>query len=309
MAIRRLSLVLLVSALLSGCGPALGNSPPDISAGPQAWIDAPRPNSSYPLGPVQITAHGGHPGGIAGFELSINGESGGLPSPATGDAIVTLSHTWTPDSPGTYNLSLRSMSNAGEWSPPANTTVIIVGDLTASPEVPTPTFTLTSVPTPTFTPTLPPAAAVGQVEFVSVSTDALYYGAGSCGPSEITLQARAFDPAGIAVVVLFFRLESDDGEATDFSSKGMSAAGGDLYQVIVNPASEFGANTISNLGDGWFEYQAVVQNKANETKTRTQVFSNVTFAPCGGGAPPPPIIIFPPIILLPSPTPYIPVVH
>ena len=81
--------------------------------------------------------------------------------------------------------------------------------------------------------------------------------------------------------------------------------------ATVNPASEFGSNTISNLGDGWFEYQAVVQNKANETKTRTQVFSNVTFAPCGGGgeAPPPPIIIFPPIILLPSPTPYIPVVH
>ena len=52
---RRLTLFVLVSARISGCGPALGNSPATASSEPQAWFHALLPNSSYPLGPVQMT--------------------------------------------------------------------------------------------------------------------------------------------------------------------------------------------------------------------------------------------------------------
>lgn len=308
---RILGLVILVSALISGCDAALGNSPLAASNVPQAWFDAPLPNSSYPLAPVQITAHGSAPGGLASFELSINGSSSTtLPSPDQGAELVTLSHTWVPEAPGTYNLSLRSLSNGGQWSAPASTVVIILGDQTVRQAQPTPTFTQAAAPTPTFTPTLPPAVAIGQIQIVSVSTDALAYGGRGCGDTQVTIQARANDPAGITVVVLFFRLSSNEGNATDFHDKAMSPAGGDLYQVTVDPASEFGLDTLNSLDDGWFQYQAVVQNKAGETKTRTQVQSDVTFAPCGGGgAPPPP----PPPVLrqFPTPTqPYLPpVIH
>ncbi|HEY5982512.1 MAG TPA: hypothetical protein VIU38_03505 [Anaerolineales bacterium] len=293
---------ILAGVVLAGCNL---QAAPSSSGTPQAWFDAPKPGTHYPLGPVQITAHGGSPSGIVAFEFSINGAASSLPSPNTSDPLVTLSHTWVPDQPGTYNLTLRSQSTGGAWSAPANTTVIIEGGLTPSPAVP-PTATFTPVPfitptfTPTFTPTALPVTGPASIEFTGISTNSLVYG-GRCGDTQVTIDVRAVEPAGITVVVLFYRLESYDGDHTDFNSKAMTPIGGDNYRVTVNPTSDFGLATLNSLDDGWFEYQAVIQDKSGGTKTRTRVLSDVTFAPCGGGAPPPPVIIH-----TPTKTPIIP---
>lgn len=287
---RSLVLVMLVGWLIAGCGPSQGPAQAGNVVGPQAWFDAPLPNSSFPLGPVQIVAHGSDPGGIATFEFSVDGAPSALPSPNTSQSLVTLSHTWTPDQPGTYTLGLRSENTAGQWSSSASTTVIIEGVPTGSP---TSTATATEAPaatlTPTLTPTPVPPSGPASIELVSVSTNELYFGGGSCGDQEITVQVRAIDPVGITVVVLFYRVKSQSGDETDYLSRAMNPMGGDLYSVTVNPSREFDPSELDRLDNGWFQYQAIIQDKTGDTKTRTIVYSDVTIAPCGGGgsAPPP----------------------
>lgn len=304
--VRRILLPILTAALISACGPQLVGQAPAGSSGPQAWFDAPLPGSSFPLGPVLVTAHGSDPAGIVAFEFAVNGAASALPSPDAAASLVTLSHTWNPDQPGTYTLSVRSANAAGVWSAPASTTVTILSLPTGSPgapaltETPSPaaapassaTPTSTPVPTSTATLTPPPAAGPAGIEIVGVSTNELTYG-GTCGENQITIQARALDPVGITVVVMFYRVKSGGGDATDYFSKSMNPTGSDLYQVTINPESDFGINTLRPLGDGWFQYQAVIQNQAGETKTRTQVLSDVTIAPCAGGQQPPPPVIRP----------------
>ncbi len=150
---------------------------------PRAWFDAPLPNTVFfPPSPCQIVAHGASPGGIATFELSINGAvTASIPSPDTQNSLVTLTQDCGLSEPGNYLLQLRAQDNDGNWSGFAQTNLVI-----ASPEEPSTTPPATEppapeIPTPTLTPTIEPT---GEVSIEGVSTNLVYLGSSDCGPSQ-----------------------------------------------------------------------------------------------------------------------------
>lgn len=304
--------LLILSLLVSACTfPATteGEAPDTVDV--RVWFDAPLPNTVFfPPSPCQIIAHGASSNGIATFELSINGIPASIPSQDRENSLVTWTRDCDFSEPGEYELRLRTQDNAGNWSGYAETSLIV-----SNPETPTalplesepPATEPTSTGTPTATPTQPPAEQA-TIELVGFSTGTVYYRGDNCGPKAVTVQVRAKDPVGINVVVLFYQVDS-----MGFESVAMNPIGQDLYQATVNPESTYGIATLSNLGESSLQLQAVIQNEAGETSTRTPVFSDVTVVPCGS-APPPPlptptstriIIIIPPPLNTLTPTPII----
>ena len=291
--------LLLTGMLLAACGPSrVGYTLAEVT-GPQAWFDAPLPNTvCYPPSPCQVVVHGSDPGGLTQFEFVVNGKvESTIPSPDTQDSLVTLSHDWTPPGPGTYALQIRAQNKGGKWSNFASTTVVV-----GSQEATTPVATAS--PTATMTPTLPSGASIS---IIGVSSNLVYY-RGSCSPKDLTVQVNAVDPAGIKVVVLFYRVKSSDGsKMTDFNSKSMNPQGGGVYMTTVNPESEFGGGTLAGFGDGVLELQAVIQTTSGDTSTRTTVLSAATVTSCGGGGSSSgiPTLMIPPHITIITPTPVI----
>lgn len=174
------------------------------------------------------------------------------------------------------------------------------------PPAPTPTLAATAIPSATPT----PIAAAASISVQSVSASTVYY-RGSCSPKDVTFQVNASDSVGITAVVLFYRVQGANGNTTDFQSKSMSSLGGDLYQVSVNPESDFGGGTLANMGGGTLHYQAVIQDQNGDTSVRTNLMAGVNITTCGGASAPPPtaaptLIIIPRITLNTlTPTPVI----
>jgi hypothetical protein len=261
---RHLTGWIAVCLILAGCN--LGQPPaPGYQPGPSAWFDSPLPNSTFPLGPVQIVGHASDTDGLTQFEFSADGAVNVLPSPSASDSLVTFTYVWTPSGPGTYPLLLRAMDAMGNWSDYAETVVIIADE-----------------PTPT------PTAAVPQasIERVSLSSEEVFFSIPTmasmpCGGKSVTLRFRATDPDGIKVVVLFYRLQSQSGsDTTEFASMAMVPLGGDMYQAALTPESLFESSLIESYGASWLQYQAVIQNNANQASARTQVFSDLALKVC-----------------------------
>lgn len=278
--------LLILSLLVSACSfPSTTEGEAPDKAGVRVWFDAPLPNTVFfPPSPCQIVAHGASPNGIATFELSVNGIPASIPSSDRQSSLVTLTRDCDFSEPGEYALRLRTQDNTGNWSGYAETSLIV-----SNPETPTATLPETEPPateTPTATHTQPPASQA-TIELVDVSTGTVYYREDDCGPKAVTVQIRAKDPVGINMVVLFYQVDS-----MGFESVAMNPTGQDLYQSTLNPESTYGIPTLSDLGESVLQLQAVIQNEAGETSTRTPVFSSVTVVPCGSALPP----------QLPSPT-------
>jgi len=126
-------------------------------------------------------------------------------------------------------------------------------------------------------------AAQAAIEVLRISTDRVSYeGGASCSPMQVTISARAADPAGIKAVVLFYQLRNkDSGEATDFFSGAMTPQGGDLYSIVVNPADDIISEVgFPGAGEGVLQYQAVIQNDAGDTSTRTPLLSDISVVGC-----------------------------
>jgi hypothetical protein len=139
--------LIVTALLLNAC-----NMPgaPAGQIGPQAWVDAPLPASTVPLAPLDVVSHASDSGGIAQFELSIDGAVLRTdPSPDTTSSLVTIHQAWQPPGPGTYVIGVRGMNNGGTWSGPISVTVIVMGGPNAGP---VPVDTVTPV-TPNITPT------------------------------------------------------------------------------------------------------------------------------------------------------------
>ncbi len=269
---RMLTFWLLTALLLSGCNLNLA-SPTEEAAVVQAWFDAPLPNSVFVLpGPCQIVAHGASPNGVAAFELTINGTAASIPSPDTQPSLVTLTRDCGLSEPGEYQLRLRAQDNAGNWSGFAETSLIIFADVTPTPEV-----MATETLTPTSTPTLTPTPS-GGVSIERISTNVVYVGSSRCGPTEVTILARATAPKGITVVILFYRF-STGSTPTEFESVAMNPMGGDLYQRTLDMNSLFGGSI--PFDEATLQYQVVVQQSDGDTSLRTPVMADITVQACG----------------------------
>ncbi|HWS23108.1 MAG TPA: hypothetical protein VN226_01590 [Anaerolineales bacterium] len=304
---------LILSFLISACSLPIQNI---STLPPQAWFDMPLPNTILQPGdPCQIIAHGASLSGIKAFELSLNqtvGQEISIADPQATLAKLEIECGFLK--PGKNILSVRAQDSTGVWSAVTNTTVFLEGlptftrqnpilataspipDLTSTmtlePELiatftptlltststPTLTSTLTSTLTPTDTSTVPPAGSA-TVERVSVNT--VFLGASSCGPNEVTILVKATAPAGIRVVLLFYRFVAE-GSSAPFENIDMNPIGGDLYQITLNPSILLGGVPFEN---GRMQYQVVVQQNDGDTSIRTPVLSDIVLQSCGSVTP------------------------
>jgi Bacterial Ig domain len=258
--------------IVSACNLAGPQASAGPLSGPTAWIDAPLPGTEFrPPNPCLIAAHANDPQGIAQVELSLlNGEVLQTnPGPGAGTSLVSTNFSWTPPGPGTYNLQVRAQNVNGDWSAYAQT-VVIFDDTQVTPTLP-----LTPVP-----------AHQTSIERTSLSTNTVFYGLlGSlsvpCGEKSVTIRVKAFDPAGIKVVTLFYRLESQSSKTTTtFTPLAMTPIGQDTYQIVLTPQDLFNDSLVNLYGISWLQYQAVIQNNNGDTGTRTQVYSDLTLKGC-----------------------------
>ncbi|MHC1784376.1 MAG: Ig-like domain-containing protein [Anaerolineaceae bacterium] len=139
---------LLLGLAFTACVRPSGSSGSGGGSSAISWIDKPLDGSSFPLGPIEITAHSNDPADVTQVEISANALVIAT-LPASGE-MVRVDHTWTPTEEGNYTLRVRSMGGSG-WGDYTEVT-IQVGN-------PTPTIVLppcdVSTPTPVC-PILPP---------------------------------------------------------------------------------------------------------------------------------------------------------
>ena len=107
-------ILILFGLIFAGCD-ASQISTSDVQL--QAWIDAPLNESVIPLAPYEVVAHASDPSEISSLELYINGEIiNTLLNTDTDQLLITFRQSWTPPSPGTYNIQVRAKNGSGEWS-------------------------------------------------------------------------------------------------------------------------------------------------------------------------------------------------
>ena len=257
----------------------------------QAWFDMPLPDSVfYSSDSCQVIAHGASSGGVAAFEMSINGNAvGKFPNADSKETLATFTDDCPPLQPGKNLIEIRAQDSAGAWSDSSQTTVFLADEERGVPSplptetpvsTPTPSPTLTFTPSPTFTPTFTPTPQPqGGVTVERVSINEVYIGGSSCGPTEVTIAARAIAPNGIKVVVLFYRFQTGNSSA-EFQSVGMNSMGGDLYERKINMNTLLGGNV--PFDQAVFQYQIVVQQNDGDVSIRTPLLSDITVKACGG---------------------------
>jgi hypothetical protein len=117
----------------------------------------------------------------------------------------------------------------------------------------------------------------GGVTIERISRDFLYIGRTSCGPTDVTILARATAPNPIKVVVLFYRFEYGEGPA-GYESIAMNPQGPDLYQATLNPTALLGGVPFENAT---LQYQVVVQQSNGDLTIRTPVLADIAVQACG----------------------------
>ena len=274
--------VLVLVLGISACGPATpaggGISAAD---GVRAWFDAPLPGSIYwPPNPCLIVAHASSPEGIARFVLFINGaEVAQIPSPDTISHIVTLTTECTLTEPGEYLLKVRAQDNAGIWSEPVETSLIIPG---VELEAVIPTITTgplaRNTPTTTLTPTTTPQP--GSVTIERISTNLVYIGRTGCGAMDVTITARITAPKPIVTVMIFHRFQTSGGE-TEFLNATMVPIGDGLYQVTLTPSTALGGNV--PFDEATLQYQVISQLSDGDSSVRTSLLGDIQVKACTGG--------------------------
>jgi hypothetical protein len=267
------SLVFALSLMVSACNLSRSDSTLAAVHGPQAWIDAPLPNTVYPLGVVQVVAHGSDPSGVASLELSTNGQVLAT-QPGGSGSLIAATFNWTPSQAGIYTLRVRAQNNSGDWSGFAETSVVIE-DQTATPSsTPTPA----STPTPTASPTLGIVLSEPRK-----STDQFYYHGGGCGPKQDTFEIQALSDQ-VYSVVLFYRVKSQ----SSWGSVAMQPKGNGLFRYALPadgipglklPPPSILASPFSQ--EYQVQYQFVATDAAKKILSRTQVFSDITLSYCG----------------------------
>jgi hypothetical protein len=198
-------------------------------ADPYAWFDKPLDGFTISRQPYEIILHGSAIQGIAAMQLDITGEEPlTVTIPSTGETLVTVKHTWTPQRAGRYVLQAKTEDSQSQWSETAIVTVQVIDVNTPTP---TPTATATSTSTPTVTPTL--QNAFGQPTF---SPDVIFQNV-SCQPKNLTAAISVTDPSNVTVVMAFYRLvDQKTGDTSAWANTVMKPLGNGQYQIVFQPA-------------------------------------------------------------------------
>lgn len=111
---KKISLMCIaVAMLIAACTPEGTPDPTSMTA----WIDAPLHESTIPLAPYEIVAHGSDPGQVNKLEISVDGEVvEAITNPDPAELLFSVQLTWTPPAPGTYTIQARAQNSNGDWS-------------------------------------------------------------------------------------------------------------------------------------------------------------------------------------------------
>lgn len=266
--LHRLPLHLIVlGLLLSACAPAAAGQGEDLVR-PRVWFDSPLPGTVVTdSGACRIVAHAASPPGVSAVEFWVNDiRDNSMHAASDSGSMLTYTRDCGDMPPGEYALRLRASDAAGNWSPFAETSMSILEGVR---ETPVPPLAALSTPTP-----VPFSGGEGSVSIESISSGTVYSGAGTCGPLDVTITARAAVPGSIAVVVLFYRAEP--GGAGGYSNVVMTPIGGDQYRATISTESVLGGPAEASL-----QYQVVVQLADGDTSLRTPLMSDIAVQPCG----------------------------
>jgi len=126
---RKSIFVFLSISVLTILTSACGSANPVISPALISWIDAPLNESTLPLAPYEIVAHGSSSNSVQALEITVNGDIlSVVKNPDPAELLFSVRLNWTPLSPGEYRILARSQDTSGQWSTPAEVRVTIVED-------------------------------------------------------------------------------------------------------------------------------------------------------------------------------------
>lgn len=141
------------------------------------------------------------------------------------------------------------------------------------------TATFTATATSTFTPTVT-VTPTDNVLFQRITVNrTVFHCVPQDGPTKLTITVEMSDVNRGAT--LFWRLEEKaNNNTTDWKPVVMQRAGGNARTYTFDANTWAGTNNFyypALMRESWFEYQII----SNDGRVRTEVFTNVTFFPCG----------------------------
>lgn len=266
-----ISVLAIVLMTVSACDPTPAPQPQH-----QTWIDKPLNNMSIPDEPYTLVFHAASTNGINEFEVSVDGVVEANVAPQTtgpgggGTTLFYAEHVWTPPGPGSYQIQVRSLSGAGDYSPTSQVDVTVMGEgFLYEPEL--------TEEVPTATPTDEPAqiAVFGAPQYDEME---LFY-RGTCGPKQLTVEIMTADPEVYSVVV-FFRLRDQSSQATtEWTSAAMSPLGDGYFRIMLSVEGD--VPDFTRFPQAYLQLQFVATDQGGDEVGRTDVFSDVTVESCG----------------------------
>jgi hypothetical protein len=290
--IHLIAILLIMGVSISACTPE--DIPESNIVSSQSWIDKPLDGSVLPLGLIEIVSHSANENGITEVETSINGEVIAIHSnPNVSQTLVTVYQDWNPLAPGKYTIMTRAKDPSDLWGEPAQADITILGAETSTPTS-TSTYTPTSTNTPQLTrtatviPTETPTATlpVSDAGFSEITVSTNTISDQGCGDAQVKIQVKAYDPKGVKVVVLFYRLkEKVSGESSEWLSVAMSPVGNDYYEYTIS-ANGLVSSVGKVYSEAFLQYQFVDQNLKDDERLRSEVFGDISYSNCGSAPPP-----------------------
>lgn len=219
--------------------------------GIEAGINSPAQGAVLPMAPFEIAYYATSVDGIASVELSVNGEVlSTITNPDTSQQVVALKYSWDPAAPGSHTIRVRAQDAKGNWSDYEVSMITVEASQPAQPNQPAPT----DAPSATATP------ENMTVYNVKHNQDIFYWGGGSCGSKEITIEADITHPDDAYAGMIFFRFWDKEGEGLSSWSSAYPMARDSDEHFRITISSENIAN-YNKFEFAVMYYQIKIQSK------------------------------------------------
>ena len=127
---KKLSTTALIASLLiasfSACQPS--------GEGPNAWIDQPLDDESFPMQSLTLQAHASDSEGVGAIEFSVNDKIL-LTINAGGTRLGQAAMEWVPPAPGVYTIYAKATDNTGNVGAAASSTITIIDQVVLVPPI------------------------------------------------------------------------------------------------------------------------------------------------------------------------------
>ncbi len=180
--------------------------------GIEAGVNSPAPGAVIPAGPSEIAYYATSVDGVATIELSVDGEVlSTVSNPDTSQQVVALKYTWEPTVSGSHTIRVRAMDAKGNWSNYAAVSVTVESSQTGQQDSQPVEPVQPAEQKPTDTPSATATPEDMTVYNVKHNQDIFYWGGGSCGSKEITIEADITHPDDAYAGMIFFRFWDKEG--------------------------------------------------------------------------------------------------